>query len=139
MDGAQLGQGLIERDSGSKAAEQIRHAMHAARNHGGGEVVRAGDDVSNDSSIRRIRNGGLEDADDRGSARVKALQADLFANNGRIFLENRAPKRICENHDAGGLGTVVLGSDEPAEYGMKAHDFKIVASHDASLNFARLT
>ena len=42
--------------------------MHAAGDHGGGQMVRAGHDVGDDFGLGWIRDGRLEDADDRGGA-----------------------------------------------------------------------
>ena len=60
--------------------------MDAASDHGGVEVVRARNDVGDDGGIGGIRDGGFEDADDRGGAGIKALEANLFADDRRIFL-----------------------------------------------------
>jgi hypothetical protein len=42
--------------------------MEAAGDHGGREVVRAGDDVGDDFGILGIGDGRLEDTDDGGGA-----------------------------------------------------------------------
>ena len=67
------------------------------------------------------------------------LEANGFADDGRILLESGRPETIRENDDAGGVGAVVFRSDETPEHRMKAHHVEIGAADDASLNFARLT
>jgi hypothetical protein len=52
IGGAQLAASLVESDAGSELTEEFGHAMDAARDHRGGEVVRAGDDVADDFGIR---------------------------------------------------------------------------------------
>ncbi len=54
VDRAQLGAGLFERRAGGEAAEQLGHAMDAAGDHGGREMMRAGDDVGDDLGFGRI-------------------------------------------------------------------------------------
>ena len=53
IDGAQLGASLIEGDTGSETAEELSHAMDTAGDHGGGEMMRAGDDVGDDFGVLR--------------------------------------------------------------------------------------
>src|SRR6266481_7997891 len=141
VDGAQLGASLIESDIGSETAKELRHAMEAARNHRGREVVRAGDDVGDDFGVLGIGDGGFEDADDRGSAVAHGApaEADRFAENGRILAKSGRPETIGENDDAGSFGAVVLRSDETAEDRVQAHHFEVVAADDARLDYARLT
>jgi hypothetical protein len=115
--------------------------MEAVGDHGGGKVMRAGDDVGDDLGICGIGDGGFEDADDGGRpiAKDTAIEANGSANDGRIFFESGGPETIREHNDAGRFGTVVLRSDETAENGVEAHDFEIGAANDPSLNFARFT
>src|SRR5208282_1683992 len=139
VDRAQLGASLIEGDTGSETAKELRHAMDAAGNHGCRKVVRAGHDVGDDFGILGIRDGGFEDADDGGRAIAKAPKANGFADDGRILLKRGRPETISENDGSGSIGTVVLSANEATENRVEAHDFEVVSADDASLNFARLT
>src|SRR5258708_15354407 len=134
VDGAQLRASLIESDTGSETAKELRHAMDAAGNHGCREVVRAGDDVGDDFGILGIWDGGFEDADDGGRpiAHGPAAEADGFAEDGRIFLETGRPETIRENDDAGSFGTIVLRFDGTTEDRVKTQDFERGAPDDTS-------
>src|SRR2546425_12434894 len=113
--------------------------MDAAGDHGGGKVMRAGDDVGDDFGVLGIWDGGFEHADDGGRpiAQHTAIEANGFAEDGRIFLKSGRPETIRENDDAGSFGTVVLRSDETTEDRVEGHDFEVRAADDASSNFAR--
>src|SRR5215470_6669143 len=141
IDGAQLGASLIEGDTGSETTKELSHAMDTAGNHGGGEVVRAGDDIGDDFGVLRICDAGLEDADDgrRPIAKDTAIKANGFAEDRRIFLKRGRPETIGENDGSGSVGAVVLRSDETTEDRVKPHNIEVVAANDAGLNFARLT
>src|SRR5712692_6013721 len=117
IDGAQLGASLIEGDTGSKTAKQRGHAMEPVGDHGGGKVMRAGDDVGDDFGILGIWDGGFEDADDGGRAIAHgpAAKPDGFAEDARIFPKSGRPETIGENDDPGSFGTVVLTADETTE------------------------
>ena len=87
---AQLGAGLFDVRAGGEAAEKFGHAMDATGDHGGGEVVRAGDDVGDDFSFGWVRHGGFEDADDgggAGAAGIAGIEFDGLADDGRIAVE----------------------------------------------------
>src|ERR1700693_4139832 len=107
--------------------------MDAVGNHGGREVVRAGDDVGDDFGIVGIGYGRFEDADDGGRAITHgpAAEPDGFAKDGRIFPKSGRPESIGENDDAGSFGTVVLRSDETTEDRVETHDFEEGAAGDA--------
>jgi hypothetical protein len=113
--------------------------MLAACDHGGGEVVRAGDNVRDDLRGDGIRNGRLEDPDDGGGARSgEAVEAEGFSEDGRVRVEGLGPELIGEDDGAGGVGSVVGGAEQPAENGAQSHDFEVVAVDDASRDGARL-
>src|SRR5713101_4673088 len=138
VDGAKFGAGLIKSDAGSEAAEEFGHAMDTTGDHGSGEMVRAGNNVGNDFSIRGIGDRGFEDADDRGRSIAHAAETNGFTDDGRIALESGGPETISQDDDASGFRTVVLLADETAEDGMEAHHVKIGAVNDAGANFPGL-
>ena len=64
---------------GARRREDLGHAMFAAGDHGGGEMMRAGDDVGDDFGFDGVGNRWLEDADDgRASARRGSSQDARF-------------------------------------------------------------
>ncbi len=67
---AQVGARCVKVCAGSQAAEEFGHAMHAAGDHGRGEMVWAGDDVGDDFSFGWIWHGRFKNADDGGGARA---------------------------------------------------------------------
>jgi hypothetical protein len=83
IDGAQLSPSLIESDTGSQTTKELSHAMDTAGDHGGGEVVRAGDDIGDDLGVLRIWDAGFEDADDGRSpiAKDTTIEANDFADD----------------------------------------------------------
>src|SRR6185369_5203848 len=116
VDGTQLGASLIEGGAGSETAEEFSHAMDTASDHGGGEMVRAGDHIGDDFRFLRIRDAGFEYSDDGGR---DAAKTHCLADHRSIFVEIVRPEPICDNHYAGSLGTVVLRFDETAENGVQ--------------------
>src|SRR5271170_4579027 len=102
-------------------------------------MVRAGDDVTDDLCVRRIRYTRFEDADDRGRTIANAAEANCFADHIRIFFVDGGPETIREHDDASSVGTIVLRSDEAAENGAQTHYFEVGAADDATLNSARFT
>src|SRR5438270_2327519 len=96
VDRAQLYTSLIEGHTRSEAAEECGHAMHTAGDHGRGEVMGAGNDVADNFSILRVRDRGLEDADDGSGAIAhrSAAEAKGFTENGGIFSERGGPERV---------------------------------------------
>src|SRR5580704_14857298 len=136
---AQLSASLFHSDPGSQTAEQFSHAMDAARDHGRGKMMRAGDDVGNNFGILRIWDARLEDANDCRRSITDATQPYRLSQDRRILVKSGCPETVGEKHDAGSLGTVVLRPNEATEHGMKAHHLEIVASDDAALNGTRLT
>jgi hypothetical protein len=87
----QFGARGVERGAWCQTAEELGHAVCAARDHRGAEVMRARHHVGDDLGRGRIGYRWLEDADDRGGARTKA---DDLANHARIAVEGRGPERV---------------------------------------------
>jgi hypothetical protein len=88
--------------------------MEAVGDHGGGGVMRACRDVGDDLGVLGIRDGRFEDTDDGGRAIAKgtAIEANGFADDGRIFPKSGGPETVSEDDNAVGGGTVVLRPDE---------------------------
>ena len=86
---AQFGARLVESGAGSKLAEEFGHAMDAAGDHGGGKMMRAGDQVADDLRFGGIRHGGFQDADDRGGTIANAAEANGFADHVGILVCKR--------------------------------------------------
>ena len=101
VDGAQLGASLIEGGAGSETAEEFSHAMDTAGDHGGGEMVRAGNDIGDDFRFLRIRDAGFQYADDGGR---DAAKTHGFADHRSISVKIVRPETICDNHCAGRFG-----------------------------------
>jgi len=113
--------------------------MNAPILHGRGKMMGASDNVGNDFSVRGILDRGFEDADDSGrSVAEAAAEAKDFTDHGRIALESARPESIGQDDCASGFRTVVLRTDETAEYGMQAHHVKIGAVNDPRPNFPGL-
>ncbi len=82
VGGAELGACGFEGGSGSEAGEDLGHAVFAAGDHGGGQMMRAGDDVGDDLGRHRVGYGRLKHADDDGVARAgEAFEADALAED----------------------------------------------------------
>ena len=67
-------------------------------------MMRAGDHVGDDLGFSRIRDGRLENSDDRGGA---SAEPDVLAHDIGIGLESVFPEPIGEDRGAGGLGALV--------------------------------
>ena len=80
---------------------------------------------------------GFKDADDCGGTIAKAAEANGLADHVGIFFVNGGPETIGQHDDAGGVGTVVLRSDETAENRTQTHYIEVVAANDAAVNDAR--
>src|SRR5271167_3121494 len=130
VDGAQLGASLLEGDTGSETAKEVGHAVDSVGDHGGGRVMRTCGDVGYDFGILGIGDGGFEDADNSGRpiAKDTAIEANGFADDGRIFPKSGGPETIGEDDNALGFRTVVLRSDETTEDRVKPHDVEVVAA-----------
>jgi hypothetical protein len=132
---AHIGARRFDGGSGSQAAEELRHAVDAALHHGGGEMVRAGDDVCDDFGIGGIGNAGLEDADDGGGT---GAEADGLAEDRGIGVERVRPEVIGQHRCARSGGAVVGGAEKATEHGGEAHDVEVRPADDAGADFARL-
>src|SRR5271163_832664 len=108
--------------------------MYAAGDHGGGKVMRAGDHVGDDFGFSGIGDGGFENADDRGGARI---QANDLADDRGIALADGGPETVGKDRGAGGLGAVVAIVEQTPEDGAQAHDVEIRATDNAGAHFAR--
>src|SRR5262249_10518341 len=97
---AQFGTGLSESGTRREAAKDLCHTMDAPGYHGGGEVVRASDDVRNDFGVLGIGDARLEYANDSRSAIAEAAQPHRFADNRAVLLERGGPETIRENNHA---------------------------------------
>src|SRR5271156_1505679 len=118
--------GLVESCARSEATEKFGHTMDPSGHHGGGEMMRAGDDVADDLSFCGIWHGGFEDPDDGGSARAQgAVEPDALANNGGVTFESGVPEAIGKHHCAGGAGAIVPHVEQAAKHRMQAHYIKI--------------
>src|SRR5260370_9129147 len=139
MDGATLSARLLEIRARREQAKRFRQAMAGAVLHRRGEMMRAGDNVGDDFSIRGKLDRGFEDADDSGrSIAEAAAEANGFTDDGRIAPESARPETIGQDDDASGFRTVVSRADETTEDGMEAHHVKIGAVNDAGANFPGL-
>jgi len=138
VGGEQLGASLIDGDSGSETPEKLGHAMDAARDHGGGKMMRAGDDVGDDFGFLRIWDARLEHANDGRRAVADATQANGLADDRRILVQSVRPETVGENDDAGSIGPVVLRPDEATEHRTKPHHIEIRAADNSTLNRTRL-
>jgi hypothetical protein len=132
---AQLGPRRFQRGAGSEPAEQVRHAMHAAFRHGGGEVMRARDHVGDDLGLRRIRHRRLEHSDHRRRARP---EPDGFADHGGVAIECRGPEAVRQDGRAVGFRAIVARAEQTAENRMQAHDVEIRPADHAGADLARL-
>ena len=75
VGGAQFGARLLEIGARRKAAEQLRHPMHAAVHHRRVEMMGTGDDVGDDFSLGGIRHRRLDHADDGRGAIAQAASS----------------------------------------------------------------
>src|SRR5262249_20302168 len=129
---------LIESGARCEAAKDLCHAMDSPGDHGGGEVVRAGDYVCNDFGVLGIGYARFEHANDSRSAVAEAAQPHRFADNRAGLLERAGPETIRENNYAGGFSPIILRADETAENRMESHHIEIGTADDAGIHFPRL-
>src|SRR5271154_6285266 len=107
--------------------------MHAAGNHGGGKMMRAGDDVGDDFGFGGIGDGRFKNADNGGGARV---QAEGVADYRGVALADGGPETVGEDGGTGGVGAVVAIVEQAPEDRAKAHDVEIRATNHAGTDFA---
>jgi hypothetical protein len=124
----QLSASRFEIRARREPAEQLSHAMHAARDHGGREVMRAGDHVGNDLGFGRIRHRRFQYAYDGCRARA---ETDGLANYRRVAFERRGPEAVREDGGARGAGAIVAHIEQAAQDRVKAHHLEIRAAHHA--------
>src|SRR5215471_4107848 len=134
----QLAASLFEGCSGSQAAKELGHAVHAARNHCRREMMWAGDDVGDDFGVLRIRDAGLEHTDYRCNSIAKAAELNSLTEDRRIFVERVCPETIGENRNACCLGAVVLRTNKAPKHRMKTHHIKVGSADHARADFAGL-
>src|SRR5260370_14522863 len=135
MHGAELSARLLEIHARREPAEKLRHAMDAPVLHRRGEMMRAGDNVGNDFSIRGILDRGFEDADDSGRSIAEAAEPDSLADHGRGSLHHGRPATIGQDDYASSFSTVVLPADETTADGLLAHHLETGAVNDTGANF----
>ena len=135
VDRSQLGARLFERDAGREPAEQLGHAVDAAGRHGGGEVVRAGDDVGDELRFGGIGDGRLEHADDGGGARA---EPDGLAEDGGVGGERAGPEAVGQDDGALRGGAVVSLVEQTAQDGTETHHLEVRPADDAGADFARV-
>ena len=132
---AQLRESGIQIGSRSEPAEEVRHPMHAAFDHGRVQMMRTGHDVRDDLGLRRVGHGWLEDADDR---RAAIAQPDHFSNRRLIAVQSGRPEAVCEHRRASRLRAVVVRVEEASADRAKAHDVEVGAADDSRAHDARL-
>ncbi len=81
-----------------------------------------GDDIGDDFGIGRVGNRRLKNADDGGRS---LTEANLFADHGGIAFKYRSPEAMGEHGGAGGVRSVIMRVQQPANYWMQAHDLEI--------------
>ena len=125
----------FEVDAGGEPREELRHAVDAARDHGGREVVRARHHVGDDLGLRGIGHRRLQHPDDGGGPRA---QAHRLADHRRIALERRRPEAMGQHHRPRGVRAVVPRPQQPAENGVEAHHLEVGPAHHSRAHLAGL-
>ena len=97
--------------------------------------MRARHHVGDDLGVGRIRDGRLEHADHRGTARA---ERDGPADDRGIAVERRGPEALGQHHDARRIRPIVGGVEQAAEHGAKAHHLEVRAADHAGLHHAGL-
>jgi len=106
---------LFQSRARGQPAEQLRHAVDAPGDHGGREVVRAGDDVGDDLGLCGIRDGRLQHPDDGRDPRA---QLDDLSEHRGVAMQRGRPKVVRQDHGAGGGWTVVPHVEQPPHHRM---------------------
>src|SRR5438270_10492781 len=135
VHGVELDVGRLQRLAGGEATEQFGHAMDAALDHRRREMMWTGDDIGDDFGVGGVGNRRLKDTDDRGRS---LTEANLFADHGGIAFKHRSPEAMGEHGGTGGVRTVVMRVQQPANYWVQTHHLEILAVNHTGLYFARL-
>ena len=131
----ELGPGRFDSGTRRQPTEDFGHAVLAAGDHRGRQVVRAGDDVRNHLGFRRVGDRRLQNADDRGRARA---ETDGPADHRRIALERRHPEAVREHDGSSRVRAIIAGVDEASQYRTQSHHIEIRAADDAGPDLVRL-
>src|SRR5262245_20920773 len=135
----QFGARLVESGPGSEPREQFRHAMRTLRYHCRPEMMRTARDIRDDLGLLRVRDTGLEHADDRtGAITFNPAKLNGFANNRRISPERVRPETIGENDNGSGFRTAILRPNQSAEHRTQSHHVEIGPVDYAAIDLARL-
>ena len=125
----------VERGARRQATEQLGHAVHAPRDHGGRKMMRTGHHIDQDLGLRRILHRRLQHADDGGRARIKPYGP---ADHGRIALQRVLPETIGQHAGAGSVGTIVVLIEQPAQHRAQSHHLEIGSVDYSGAHLARL-
>src|ERR1700733_11431815 len=93
-------------------------------------MVRAGYDVGDNFRVLRVGDARLQNSHHGGWARVdKRIQADLLADYRGIAFERGGPETIRQYYGAGGIGTIIVRVQKPAQHRAQPHHLEIRSSH----------
>ena len=70
VGGAKFGPGRFESDTWTESSKEFSHAVYASGDHGGRQMMRAGDDVGYEFCFRRIGNRWLKYANHDSVSRL---------------------------------------------------------------------
>ena len=134
-DALDLGAGLLDRDAGLEAREDLGHPVQAVLLHGRAHVVRAGDHVGVEIGLLGIGRRRLQHADD-GDA--DTVHLDLAADHVGVGAEEGAPEAIGQHRDAGRVLAVVRLVERAPEHRMQPEDVEVVAGDHSGPHPPRL-